>query len=162
MVDALWLKGPLNGIRDLIASSTTFQTIVGAGSETAAKAFVHPWEAYDEDLEDETPTAPRPRVLLAYDDNYTVKRSTTGWGSGYIVRAEFELVPDADDTTDEAYTWFMDKMQLIVNEMQANEGTGYIIVEHMETVGCPQIADPDRNNGERFIWMGVLFMKESK
>ena len=138
MVDTLWLKGPLNGIRDLIASSATFRIIVDADDATEAKSFIHPWEAYDEDLEDETPTAPRPRVLLSYDDNYTSKRNISGWGAGYIVRAEFELVPDDEDTDAEAYTWFMDKMQLIVNEMQANEGDdGAIIVEHMETVGFP-------------------------
>lgn len=163
MVDTTWIKGPIYGVRAMIAESAAFRTAVGATNVAEAKAVIYPWQAYNDDYDEDNDAQPIPRVILRYEDVSASQRSTTGFGTSYCVVAEFEFEPTSANDQAAAES-FLTTIQTIVNEMLAVEPVaGYAVIEDMECAPSVQISDPDENNpGQRFIWYGIKFKKGMK
>jgi len=161
MVDTNFIYGPIYGIRTLMANSETFRTAVSAATVNAGKAVIYPFEVFDENYDSDNTAASRPRVILGYDANATRKQSTSGWNSGYAVRADFEFLP-TDDNDQVAVDTFLSTVNDVVAEMLALQGTdGHVIVEMVEAADSVLVMEPDDTpGGVRYLWYGVRFIRE--
>lgn len=138
----------LEGLRQLVADSTTFQALVGAVDGTAALAIVR------RDTIDESGSEvelPRVRCFLPeYRRRSIAHGSWPSSGTGEIV---IEVAPSASYPSDaDAEAWFSNQLGSIIDEMTELVTSGpYLIVSGFST------EKPSRNaKGEAAFWRCVI------
>lgn len=80
------ILGPLLGVKDLLASSPTWQTIVGVVTATAAAAFIHLFEA------DDTADA-RPRAIVRWTEWQGTQVDNAQFNSHGTIQITIEVPP---------------------------------------------------------------------
>ena len=138
---------PVEYLRNLVASSEEFQGVVEFGDEAAAKAKVFPWTADDTLPEEQMPRA----TVGPSGDRKLKKTSTTGWtvSGGLVVVFEFVVPEDQRSSRAAGYAWFVEKIDVIVEEMAANSNkNGYLNVKEFIEFEPPDFVDQDENNGK--------------
>ncbi len=126
-VTANSLAKPLENLRNSIAYSSTFQTVVGEANETDAKTHIFYYEA-DESNADHA----MPRCIIDYADNEEREQlGFTGNSTSGTLIAYFEFLTNASYThrSEDAGLDFDNNIGAIVKEMQAAQGSdpsGYL------------------------------------
>lgn len=163
------LSVPLDAAERLVASSSTFQTVTGAGSEAAALAFVHRAEGLDElSADGESIINARPRAIVYYGDQMERTKIGVGdWtGEGTLLLAfqfatssTYEVTEDDNPTEekakeDDAIFEFTNNIGAIVSEMEANSGgsdgtNGYLNAVGFSVQGGPW--HPDEDDEDKFF-----------
>lgn len=145
-VEAGFAKAP-HALRELLAASARFQTLVGAANATEAKDHIYIGEARDKVDRDSTGdlTDPRPRAIIEYAAESHHNSSTASFlvQGTLALTLELELPSDADFTvlggtlgvpTDE-HTWVMNQVGKILSEMKTaipTNGALYLQATHID------------------------------
>ena len=113
-------NGQADLLAELVAASSTFQTLTGTASVAAAKVFVKIAEAFDETMGSDTVLA-YPRAIIA-DGGIVSRRKVdigqmSGRGSLFL---SFEIeIPTGNQTTILTQrTYFLDRVSAIISEME--------------------------------------------
>lgn len=159
-------------LRRLVASSATFQDVVGVTHEGAALKHVHIVEAIDDEdiavdggegllkLRD-----PRPRCLIDMTGNSVPLTGVGEYRDQYEFALAFEFPPDGCITNDapgrnllDESVWFDNQWSQIVEEMKTNNGRanadneGYFAFTSIELVGGPMRNNPDEDPVGEYYW----------
>ena len=111
---------PLYKLAELVASSATFRTEVGAASAAAALAFIH--YPYADDTSDSTATKPRCIIGLGQSRD-SIKEGTELWVKTGELWLAFEFLVTSGASGDaEELLQFANKTGAILAEMEANAG----------------------------------------
>lgn len=162
-------------LRRLVASSATFQDVVGATSEADALSRVHIAEAVDDEdeVEDEGVgrlVDDRPRALIDMTSCSVPLMGVADYRDQYEFSLSFEFPPPACVTQgvegqhlhDES-TWFDNQWGQIVEDMKTNNGLAnassepYFVFTNLELAGGPMRNNPDEDPVHQYFW-GVQLM----
>jgi len=132
---------PLSNLKDLLAASTTFQTMVGAGSAEDAKAYIHLVALAVGDID-------RPFALIATGDDWNSNCIGTGSSDSFITGGTLQLMFEMDisssytDSPQNAEFDFMNRIGAIIKEMDNLSGTtsgstSYIYVSNFNLMDGP-------------------------
>ncbi len=123
------IDAPVKRLREMVAECATFQSVVGAANRTAALLSVHiPYVSGDDVLGD----MPRAVINPSEGSNSAEKIGINNFSSEGNALLTFEFrVPlsvtsasKVGEAGKDAYDWFGDKIDLIIDEMLALAGTG--------------------------------------
>ncbi len=157
-------------LQELVAASTTFQTLTGESTVAATKKHTALAEAMDED-EDESNQPQKlayPRAIVADGGIVSLKRisisDSVGSGSLFL---SFEIeIPAGYRTMATKRAWFVGKVSAIVQEMLAASisratpsgySTSHLQIIEMNRVNGPgeygqNEVEPNDDGSPRFIW----------
>jgi len=160
------LAVPIVALQSLVASSATFQALVGASGATAASEHVYLQLADDEE-EPETDNfnkklkAGRPRAIVATSNNWDMPRQGPGeWTQSgtYLLSFELLIPPEYMDTHNNQCVWFLNQIGGILVDMRNNRDAG-LTSQYLPITGMRYIDDPmpcDEDPHIEFFW-GVTF-----
>lgn len=147
------LSLPLHYLRNTLAASSTFQSLVGAVSAAAALEFIYYGSATDE-------SEPPPRCIVRHLAGEMAERvSNTSWSGSGPLMLLFTLENPTDEQAEgygEKYLYVSNQLGSIIDEMlelARNPGAGpYLDLTNvsLELIGQ---WDPDSENG-RDYWEG--------
>lgn len=113
------LSKPLARLKSLIAASSTFQTLVGAGSATDALAHIYVHEANDE-------SNALPRAIISQPEDFAMDKFGVASFAGRTgLRMSFEMeIPATETTAEHRQNYFMNRVGGIESDMQVLAGQG--------------------------------------
>lgn len=149
------IDAPVKRLREMVAECATFQSVVGAADRTAALLSVHlPYVSKDDLLGG----MPRAVINPSEGSNTATKIGINNFSSEGNALLTFEFrVPlsvtsssKVGEAGKDAYDWFTDKIDLIINEMIALAGTGvsfagetHLNVQNIDKVDGPIEYEPE-------------------
>ncbi len=151
----LHIKQPLIHLKNLLAESAAFQTLVGATDETEALGFVHYGGAEDKDGKTTAQAAkPLPRAVIALQDFSSAKSGT--WTTDIVLAVRVEAKTDEGDvgkSHSDRYLAWLGKLESIVDQIRelGSDGTRLNIVS-FEIAIPPQVIDSDRDGDTGEAW----------
>lgn len=162
------------GLRRLVASSTTFQDVVGASNEASALEKVYIAEAVDDP--DELDTARikdlRPRCMVDMSGLAVPLVGVGETNDQYEFTVSFEFPPPACVTAEvegehlaDESTWFDNKWSGVVEDMKTNNGganadsEGYFFFTSIELADGPMRNNPDEDPMQQYYWGVALVVR---
>jgi hypothetical protein len=125
------LSGPPLALANLIASSTNFETLVGADSLPAALSAIYFQEADDTQVVGESNLAnPLPRAIVTIEPGWTTWRTGPGnWDDAATLNLAFQAIPPQlnglqPNTNQQEASWFLELIESILSDLRANVSSG--------------------------------------
>lgn len=146
------LYGPLEGIRELLAASPTFQTLVGAANATEARAHIYLAEI-------DSPRDKRPFGLVDHGDEWNANRSSAAntYRATGEVMVEIEADVPADHTTAaQTRQWMLQLIGDILADLLRLANTGQYLTIDTASVFEAVRADELEISGQGDFVLAIL------
>lgn len=149
------LSLPLHYLKETIAASARFQSIVGALDANEAKASIIKFWADESKAAHAMPRC----VVRNLNEDEAVRSTTSGWNftGPLMMYFEFPIPAEHQDDHEDAGTWFANQVGVIRQEMRnaavANPDQ-YLNIQKIELVDLGE-GKPDENEGTP--WWGAEF-----
>ena len=165
------MSTPRLQLAELVAASTTFQTVTGAANPTAAMAHIHSPYA-DDHLVAGVMADPRPRCIINHQEYSRDKLGTAYGATTGTLQLVFEFDPPApiDPDPNVRLSYFEEQIGDIMDEMEENAGKDRTASEQVylaagrthlnaskfELVAGPMEAIQDEEDG--YLFYSVIFL----